>query len=283
MDRFQLLFLCGSALLVLVQSIRGWRVGVARQMVNFCALVLAYAVAIFCGRMCAPLLHPLGYPDILMSAIAGSFFGVGVYAAVTKLAGGMFRSTNEQKPRLARLGYGAGGSALGFVGALVTVWLSVFAIRCMGTVAEAEVKLANSPEARRAGITVDPMAVALAQWKRSLDSGPTGAMLHEADPMPDRVYLILDKMAQVISSVNSMQRFVSYPGTRVLSANPRIVALEQDPEISRQILGRNFMALMGNPKIVAALNDPGVEEMVRSFELEKALDYALADSGNEKN
>ncbi|MGA3170760.1 MAG: CvpA family protein [Chthoniobacteraceae bacterium] len=279
MDRFQLLFLGGSGLLVLVQSIRGWRVGVARQLVNIAALMLAYGAAIVSGRLATPLLRPLGYPDVLTSVIAGSVFGCAVYVAVVKVCGKLFRRTGEQTLRLKWLGYGAGGSALGFASALVTVWLSVFAIRCLGTVAEAEVKLANTPEAQRQGMAPSALAIELAECKHSLDSGAAGAVISETQP--DRIYLILNKMAEVISSVNSMQRFVSYPGTKVLSQNPKIVALQQDPEIARQVVHRNFVALLGNPKIVAALNDPGLEEMVRSFELEKALDYALAGSSRQ--
>jgi len=268
---------------MLVQSIRGWRVGVARQLVNMAALMLAYGAAIVSGRLATPLLRPLGYPDVLTSVVAGSVFGGLVYVAVTKLGVKLFQRTGEQKLRLKWLGFGAGGSALGFASALVTVWLSVFAIRCLGTVAEAEVKLANSPEAQRQGMVPSALAIELADFKHSLDSGPAGAVINETQP--DHIYLILNKMAEVISSVNSMQRFVAYPGTKVLSQNPKIVALQQDPEIARQVVHRNFMALLGNPKIVAALNDPGLEEMVRSFELEKALDYALAGNGqrNAKN
>ena len=140
--------------------------------------------------------------------------------------------------------------------------------------------MAATPEARRAGMTPSPMAVELAQFKQSLDSGPTGAVLNGTDPLPQRFYVILGKIAQVISSVDSMQRFVMFPGTRALSENPRIVALQKDPEITRQVARRDFVGLLGNPKIVAAVNDPRVEGMVRSFELEKALDFALAS--NEK-
>jgi len=279
MDRFQLLFLGGSGLLVLVQSIRGWRLGVVRQLANIVALMLAYGVAIFSGRMAMPLLHPLGYPDLLVSVIAGSVFGGVVYVALTVAGALLFRRTDEQSLGLLRLGYGAGGSVLGVVGALVTVWLSVLGIRCLGTVAEAEVSMAATPEARRAGMTPSPMAVELAQFKQSLDSGPTGAVLNGTDPLPQRFYVILGKIAQVISSVDSMQRFVMFPGTRALSENPRIVALQKDPEITRQVARRDFVGLLGNPKIVAAVNDPRIEGMVRSFELEKALDFALASNG----
>jgi hypothetical protein len=281
MDAFQLLFAGGSGLLMLVQSVRGWRLGVVRQLVNLVALVLAYAAAMGSGRLAAPLVHSLGYPDLLVSALAGSVVGGAVYLTLAMAGARLFRRTDGHSLGLVRLGYGAGGSALGFMGALVTVWMSVLAIRFLGTVAQAEVNLAKTPAARRQGMTASPMAIELAQFKRSLDSGATGALLNGTDPVPERVYAILEKITRVISNVDSMRRFVTFPGTEVLSENPRIKALQKDPEIARQVVQGNFVGLLGNPKIVAAVNDPGLESLVKSFELEKALDYALA-GGNEK-
>jgi len=278
MDRFQLLFFGGSGLLVLIQSIRGWRLGVVRQLVNLVALVLAYGAAIISGRILTPVLHPIGYPDLLVSVFVGSIFGAVIYLALTVLGAIIFRKTNEQTLGLLRLGYGAGGSALGILGALVTVWLSVLTIRCLGTVAQAEVNLATTLEARRAGMTPSPMALNIAQFKRSIDSTSAAAILNGAVPVPDRVYSIVNKIAQVISSVDSMQRFVTFPGTQVLSQNPRIVALQRDPQITQEVAHRDFMGLLGNPKIVAAVNDPSLEQLVKKFELEKALDYALAST-----
>jgi hypothetical protein len=262
-------------LLVLVQSIRGWRLGVVRQLVNLLALVAAYGTAMAAGKLAVPILHPLGYPDLLVSAITGAVVGAVVYLAVAAAGAILFRRTDHQSLGLLRLGYGAGGSALGFVGALVTVWLSVLAIHFLGTVAQAEVNMARTPEARRTGLTASPMAVEFAQFKHSLDSGPTGAFLNGTDPVPQRFYLILEKMTRVVSSVDSMRRFVAYPGTQVLSENPKIVALQKDPEIARQVVRGNFVGLLGNPKILAAVSDPNLESLVKSFELEKALDYAL--------
>ncbi len=177
-----------------------------------------------------------------------------------------------------RIGYGAGGSALGFAGALVTVWLSVLAIRCLGTVAQAEVSLANTAEARAEGVTASPMAIELAQMKHSLDNGPAGEMFTGTYPVPPRIYTILGKIDQVISNVESMQRFATYPGTRALSQNPHIMALQHDPGVAKQVTRRDFIGLLGNPKIVAAVNDHSLEGLVKNFELEKALDFALAGS-----
>jgi len=281
MDRFQMLFLAGSGLLVLVRSIRGWRLGVLRQLVDLVALVLAYAAAILSGRLLTPLLHPLGYPDLLVSVLAGALLGGALYPLLKRGGTALFCGRNENALGLMRLGRGAGGSVLGFASALVTVWLSALAIRCLGTVAQAEVSLASTPQARRTGMLPSPMAIELAGFKQSLDSGPAGAILDGADPVPDRFYLLLNKIAEVISSIDSMQRFVAFPGTRLISQNPRIAALQHDPQIAQQVMHHDFMGLLGNPKIVAAVNDPRVEALVRGFQLEKALDYALAGSSGE--
>jgi len=281
MDPFQLLFAGGSMLLVLVQGIRGWRLGVVRQLVNLVALVLAYGAAVIGGRMAAPMLRGLGYPDLLVSAVAGAIIGCILYVGLAMLGAVLFRRTSEQSLGLLRLGYGAGGSALGCVGALVTVWLSVLAIRFLGTVAQAEVTMARTPAAIRQGVTVSPLAVELARFKRSLDSGPASSFLNGTDPLSERTYLIIGKMTRVISNPEAMRRFVGFPGTQVLSENPRILALQKDQQISRIVAHGNFLELLGNPKIVAAVNDPNLEKLVRSFELEKALDYALGS--NEKD
>ena len=273
-DRYQLLFLGGSALLVLVQAFRGWRLGVVRQLVNLGALLLAYGFALLCGRLATPIFHPLGYPDLLVSALVGSVVGCLVYFSVAALGRILFRRTDQQSLGLVRLGYGAGGSFLGMLGGLVTVWLLVLGIRFLGTAAEAEVNLARRDHGRSAP-PASEVAVQLAHLKRSLDSGTTGAVISSMDPIPARSYVIVNKITKVLSSVESMNRFVSFPGTRTLGENPRILALRQDPEILRHVQKHDFLGLLSNAHIVAALNDPQVSRLVREFELEKALDYAL--------
>ena len=275
MDHFQLLFLAGSGLLVLVQSIRGWRVGVVRQLANLSALLLAYVAAILSGRLAVPILRPLGYPDLILAVLAGAAVGCVVFAMARTVVAMIFRRTDQKRLGLSRLGYGAGGSLIGFTGALVTVWLLVVGVRLLGTVAEAEVNAEMRPEAVRAGIRPDRMALELARIRRSLDAGATGALLKETDPVPQRTYIILGKIARVLSNPESMRRFIHFPGTQALSQNPRILALQGDTQIERQVGQRDFMGLLGNPKIVAAMNDPDLEGKVKGFELEKALDYAL--------
>jgi hypothetical protein len=279
MDYFQCLFLAGAGLLVLVRSIRGWRMGVVRQLVDLAALGLAYGTAILAARLAPHYLRSLDYPDVLLSVIAGSISGGVVYVGLGGLGSKLCGRTRDQNLGLARLGYGAGGSILGAMSAVFTVWMFVLGIRCLGTVAEAEVAMARSVYVGHPAFNPGPMAEGLARFKQSLDTGPVGAMMQETDPVPDRIYAILTKITQVVSSVDSMRRFASFPGTKELSQNPRIIALQKDPQIAQLASKGNVMALLGNPKIAAAVNDPKLEGMVKSFALEKALDYALCSSG----
>ena len=97
--------------------------------------------------------------------------------------------------------------------------------------------------------------------------------------MPPRAYEICTKIARVVSSRESMTRFLAYPGAQQLSSHPRITALQHDPGIVHALENRNFVGLLSNHSIVAAVNDPEVSQLVRNFELEKALDFALGAGG----
>ena len=110
--------------------------------------------------------------------------------------------------------------------------------------------------------------------------GPTGALLN--GDRSDAAALLSnyreDDAGDLQCGIDAAW-FVSYLGTKVLSQNPRIVALQKDPEIARQVGKGNYVGLLGNPKILAAVSDPSLEALVKSFELEKALDYALGGDG----
>ncbi|MEA3188308.1 MAG: hypothetical protein QOD99_2138 [Chthoniobacter sp.] len=271
-DRFRLIFLIAAALFVLVQVVRGWRSGVVRQLVNLLALIVAYAVAIFGGRLAVPVFRPIGYPDFLVSLIAGSIMAMVAFTAISLTGRILFRRTNQQSVGLLRLGYGAGGSMIGMVFGFLTVWLVVLGIRLLGTVAETEM-IASAPTPRR--LQRPALIESVAHMKESLEQGTTGAIVNRMDPIPDKVYEIMTKIGRVVSSPKAVDRFMSYPGARHLSQHPKIMALQKDASVSREIQQRNYLALLRSQSLVQTLNDPEVGTLVKNFELEKALDYAL--------
>ena len=74
-----------------------------------------------------------------------------------------------------------------------------------------------------------------------------------------------------------MDKFLRYPGAVELSRHPRIVALRDDPEIAEEIAKGKYLALLSNQSVVDAANDPELGGMLKRFELEKAIDYALGE------
>lgn len=277
LDSWQIVFFVSASLFVLFRMFRGWRQGVVLQLVSLLGLILAYAVAIFGGRLAVPVFRPLGYPDFIVSLIAGSVMAMVVYVSIITVGHILFRRTNQQSLGLMRIGYGLGGSAIGMIFGFLTVWMVVLAIRLLGSVAETELEAAQ-PAPRRLA-RPEPRNVAfvesMAHMKQSLEQGPTGAIVETLDPIPTKFYDLVSKITLVVGSQESIERFLSYPGARPLSQHPRIVALQSDPNVVAQIQQRNYLGLLKNESIVQAVNDPEVGHLVRNFELEKALDYAL--------
>jgi hypothetical protein len=163
------------------------------------------------------------------------------------------------------------------------VWIAVLAIRVLGTIAQSEVDASAQPVIRaephqRPVARPEPGSVVrgIVQMKNSLEQGAAGAVVEQVDPIPGTLYAVLAKLGQMVSSEQSVNRFLAYPGVKTLTQHPKIVALQEDPVITRDVLAKNYFALIRNARIVAAANDTELAELMRRFEFEKALDHALS-------
>jgi len=121
-----------------------------------------------------------------------------------------------------------------------------------------------------------PALDSLHRLKSSIEQGSLGETVKTVDVVPTRTYQTLGKLGDVVSNPRSAERFLHYPGARELTENPRLVALRNDPEIIELIEQQRYLDLLQNPKLINALNDPSLIAQVKSFDFEKALDYALA-------
>jgi Colicin V production protein len=267
---YQVILLSIAAFFLAFQAIHGWRLGLVRQLANLGALIAAYWVALRAGSWAMPLFRPFGFPDFLSAALAGSLLAVCTYVVLSSLARIVFLKTGEQKANVLRLTYGAGGAAVGVLFGAVVIWVAVLAIRLLGTVAEAELTSESaSKEAPSA------LAGGLAQAKQSLELGPAGAVVEQVDPIPTEVYSTVGKIGRLVSNAEHVERFLNYPGAKPIAEHPKILALRNDPTIVRELSSRNYIALLRNRHLVHAANDPEVSRLVKNFELQKALDYAL--------
>jgi len=287
---WQAVFLSFLVVLILFEVVRGWRLGLVRQLVRVAAVVAAYGAAVFGGRLFVPMARPfLKMPDIVLSILTSAVIALVIYALLTSVGMVLFKRTGQQNSRLVQLIYGFTGAIVGlFFGAFV-IWLIVASVRAVGAVADAQVRSQEAGQSatlraldvrRRflsepnAGFTA--LATSLARLKNSLELGLLGNAVKQTDPVPLKTYETLAKVGSVFSSPERAQKFLTFPGTRELSEHPKIVALRDDPEISEMIAQGRFLDLLQNQRIIDAANDQTLADRIKKFDLQRALDYAGA-------
>jgi hypothetical protein len=279
---WQAVFVSFALLLILFEALRGWRLGLVRQVVRLLALVLAYAGAVFGGRMLLPLLRPFfRLPDLFISIIAGAVLAFAIYALVNLLGALLFKRTGQQPAGFIRFLYGLSGAFLGIFFGLFTIWLLIVGIRSLGAIANAQLQAETTTRSqlpRHQAVlpnNPNPLINSLARLNNSIALGPVGNTVTAVDVVPTQAYQTLGKLGTVVSSPESAERFLSYPGAKELTENPKLIALRDDPEIIALIQQQRYLELLQNPKLIEALNDPTLAAQVKGFEFQKALDYAL--------
>jgi len=290
---WQMVFISFAIVLILFETIRGWRLGIMRQLVRVVAVVAGYAAAYFGGDMLVPLLRSsVKMPDIVISALAGAILAVAVYGIIASLGTILFKRTAQQSFGMVRLVYGLSGALLGVCFGAFFVWLVLIGIRSVGSIADAQVHARPKPEINRtpsrlaaqspvpertssvADIDVDSVTTLLARLKNSVEMGTVGDLVKKTDVMPAGVYHTLSEAGTVFSNPETARQFLSYPGARELSEHPKIVALRNDPEIAEMIAQGRFLELLRDPRVVDAMNDPKLAEDIKRFDMKKALEFA---------
>ena len=281
-EHWQNVFFIAAAILILLQTIRGWQMGVVRQVLQILALIGAYACAWIGGPELAPYLEPLGLPNAVLIAVGGALIGLTVFFVISVVSAILFKKTKDQSVGVVRFGYGAAGAFVGMLFGVFIVWAGVLAIRVLGSVAETEVEAIRQraaaqglPPRATARQELGPFVRSLAELKQSLEQGTAGAVVEQVDPVPGAVYRVIQKLGEMLGSDKSLTRFMEYPGVQPLAEHPRIRALQHDPQIARHVVERDILSLMRNPNIVQAANDAEIMTLMRQLEFEKALDYAL--------
>ena len=292
---WQVVFLSFAALLLLLEMLRGWRLGILRQLMRGAAIIAAYATAWFGGGLLVPVLRPiLGWPDFIISLIGGALLAMIVYGVISSLGSILFKRTAQQSSGTVRFAFGLSGALVGLCFGAFFIWLIVVGIRSMGAVAEAQVQarprsdLIQGPSARSQNprledpaplrnLDADSVAAFVARLKNSVELGAVGEVIRKTDVTPDSLYQTLHDAGTVAANPQSAQRFLSFPGAIELSQHPKIVALRTDPEIADLISQGRILELLNHPRLREAANDPTLVEQVKKFDLKKALEYAAKE------
>ena len=284
---WQTVFVSFAVVLLLLEVIRGYRLGLPRQLMRGAAVIAAYAAAYFGGNLMLPLLRPiLKWPDFIVSMIGGALLAIVVYGVIASLGSMLFKRTAQHASAGVRLIYGFSGALTGIVFGLFFVWLILVGIRSVGSVADAQVQAHPRAENNSApssrdeqrlsleNFDSDSLTAFLARLKNSVELGKLGDVVKQTDITPPAVYQTLKDAGTVCANPESARRFLSFPGAVELSEHPKIVALRNDPEIADLIRQGRIMKLLQNRRVLEATNDPTLVEKVKQFDIKKALEFA---------
>ena len=247
----------------------GWRRGVVRSGVNFCAFVFSGFLGVLAGQSTWFVVEKLlpGY-GFLAGAFVGSVVTLVVLGLALFLGAVLFKRTGQQSSGILRILYGLGGAFFGLLTGLVILWGGITIIRGFGTVAETTIggrSLAGNSAA----------AEAIAKLKDSLELGPTGKALASVDAVPPEIYEVIGRIGKLTSDPDAMARFLDYPGIQEIVQHPRVAVLLKDPAVVRDAQDRNFLGLMQSRALLDTVNDPSLQQKLAGLDLLKALDYAF--------
>lgn len=284
---WQTVFVSFAVVLLLFEIIRGYRLGLPRQLMRGVAVVAAYAAAYFGGNLLLPLLRPvLKWPDFIVSMIGGAVLALVVYGVIASLGTLLFKRTAQHPSAGTRLIYGFSGALTGIVFGLFFIWLILVGIRSVGSIADAQVqarpRVENNPPPASSdekhlsleNFDADSLTAFLARLKNSVELGKLGDVVRQTDVTPPAVYQTLKDAGTVVANPENARRFLSFPGAVDLSEHPKIVALRNDPEIANLIRQGRILDLLENRRVLEAANDPTLVEKVKQFDIKKALDFA---------
>src|SRR2546423_6045796 len=288
---WQTIFVSFAVVLLLFEIVRGYRLGLPRQLIRGAAVIAAYAAGYFGGNLLLPLLRPiLKWPDFIVSMVGGALLAIVVYGVIASAGSLLFKRTAQHPSGAVRLVYGFSGALAGIVFGLFFIWLILVGIRSVGSIADAQIqahpRVENKPFASARddksvsleNFDADSLTSFLARLKNSVELGKLGDVVRQTDVTPPGVYETLKDAGTVVANPESARRFLSFPGAVELSEHPKIVALRNDPEIADLIRQGRIMELLPNRPVLEAANDPTLVEKVKRFDIKKALEYAAKKS-----
>ncbi len=266
-----------AGLYLLFEMWRGWRRGVVRHGISVMALLTAGGIGWVFAWMTgfiADRIVPLPVPAGRL--VFGTAAALAFYIAAIFLSSLLFKKTSQQSAGIVRLFYGVGGAFFGLIFGLMILWGGVSIVRALGAIEEGK-------QAAAYGARGVPAEGKSAPRAGDADEGGGGNLLNKVDIVPPETYRIISQVVQLSGSPEAMARFFAYPGTQKLLMHPKLRPLFEDPSIARAAENRDFLALLTSPKLAEVASDPELQKAFASFDLQKALDYALQPPATSQN
>jgi hypothetical protein len=259
---------------VLLSFLRGWTQGILRQLL----VPLAVFGALIAVILVTPTASGYLYQNTrLPASVSASLLGFAIwlfaYNLLVFVGGIIFKRTRDQDFAIVRLVFGVGGAVVAVVYAFLQIWVMVVGIRILGRVAEDQIAVQSSRNAVSSGLVVG-----LARLKNSLELGSGKVVLDQLDPVPPEAYRRLDQFSQLLANPRAIGRLLESPALRGIWENPRIRALQADPEILEAIRRGDFISILSNPKVFALWTDPSIKALLSGDQIQAACDYAKEEA-----
>ena len=138
---WQVVFTSFGVILILFEVVRGWRLGLMRQIMRLIALAAAYGAAFLGGSLCVPVARSFfKMPDPILSILCGAILALAAYALVSGIGAILFKRTSQQESGLVYFIYGFAGAILGLFFSVFFLWLTVASVRAVGALAEGQAR-----------------------------------------------------------------------------------------------------------------------------------------------
>src|SRR5205807_10289936 len=100
---WQYVFISLAIVIILLEIIHGWRLGLVRQLVRVIAIIVAYSSAFFGARLTVPLLRSFfKLPDPILAVLGGAILAALLFAAINLIGAFLFKNTAQQASRFVR-------------------------------------------------------------------------------------------------------------------------------------------------------------------------------------
>ncbi len=260
-----------AAVWLLFGLVRGWGNGPFRLLVKPAAWLIALAVVRgFAAPAAAALASGTAWPLPACFLLASLGLGTVAYQVSSVVGRAFFKRTRDHDGFGARLLLGTSGAALGLAYNLLLLWIVVIAFRVAGHLASDQVTVDQARGARPGAA-----APALASTQDVVERAFGKGTIDRFDPFPRAFYARLDQLRRLASDPGAVARLVAYPGFQRIWADPRLRALENDPELARAWLRNDYLAMASNPRLWTLLNSPDFWETFIGPQLDGAFRYAL--------
>src|SRR4026209_1662905 len=94
---WQYVFISLAVVILLLEIIHGWRLGLIRQLVRVIAIVVAYACGFFAANATIPIMRSvLKLPDPILAILGGAILAFVLFAAINLIGALLFKRTAQQ-------------------------------------------------------------------------------------------------------------------------------------------------------------------------------------------